>query len=73
LILIITALVLTGCAPEKQTKTTTPQPDLLQTYEKERRQLIDFVVVQYGLTNADVIQAMKTVPRHRFVPDDLVE
>ena len=73
LILLADSLLLTGCITARVTESITPQTELPKDYTEERHQLIDFAVAQYGLTNQDVIHAMKTVPRHRFVPDDLVE
>ena len=35
-----------------------------------RRQLVDTVIVSKGVKNADVLQSMRTTPRHEFVPTD---
>jgi protein-L-isoaspartate(D-aspartate) O-methyltransferase len=71
LLLIAAALLIAGCTPGAETKSAAPE--LAEDTTKMRHQLIDFAVAQYGLADPDVIRAMKTVPRHRFVPDDLLE
>jgi len=70
-LLIAAALLIAGCSPGAETEPA--DPELAEQTTEMRHQLIDFAVAQYGLTDPDVIRAMKAVPRHRFVPDDLLE
>jgi protein-L-isoaspartate(D-aspartate) O-methyltransferase len=39
-----------------------------QAMEKERNRLVDQVIVGSGITDPRVIEVMRTVPRHEFVP-----
>ncbi len=69
--ILISALIMTGCVTVSE---TSPAPAALaEDTTAARHQLIDFAVAQHGLTDPEVIRAMKTVPRHRFVPDDLAD
>ena len=40
-------------------------------FEQRRRHLVDDVLVPAGITDPRVVEAMKSTPRHEFVPLDL--
>lgn len=40
-------------------------------YHVERENMVEFQIIRRGVDNPEVCRAMKTVPRHRFVPSDL--
>jgi protein-L-isoaspartate(D-aspartate) O-methyltransferase len=56
------ALAATGTAPQDS-------PEFVEL----RQQLVDHSIVARGIENEDVIRAMRNVPRHMFVPEDLIE
>jgi len=41
------------------------------SYERERRQMVEDQLMQRGISDERVLDAMKKVPRHRFVPSSL--
>lgn len=41
-------------------------------YERERQEMVDELVVSGYLKDGDIIEAMKKVERHLFLPDDVV-
>jgi protein-L-isoaspartate(D-aspartate) O-methyltransferase len=45
----------------------------METYDIEREQMVDAQIASRGILDPRVIEAMRTVPRHVFVPDDLTE
>ncbi len=40
---------------------------------EERLSMVESTIVERGVSNPDVVRAMQTVPRHRFVPADYVD
>jgi len=42
-----------------------------QDYTSLRNRMVEEQIVRRGISNTAVIQAMRTVPRHLFVPDDM--
>jgi protein-L-isoaspartate(D-aspartate) O-methyltransferase len=46
-----------------------PQGD---KYEKERREMVSFQIENRGITNKLTLDAMRKVPRHKFVPSDQI-
>ena len=42
-----------------------------QDYTSLRNRMVDEQIVKRGISNTAVIQALRTVPRHLFVPDDM--
>jgi protein-L-isoaspartate(D-aspartate) O-methyltransferase len=40
-------------------------------WEEKRQEMVDETILARGVTDEHVIQAMQTVPRHEFVPEDL--
>jgi protein-L-isoaspartate(D-aspartate) O-methyltransferase len=45
--------------------------DLLHEYSIPRERMIARLTEHYGIRDSKVLQAMRTIPRHRFVPDAL--
>jgi len=58
-------LVMAGCAPVPPADQTVPDFDAL------RRQMVERQIRARGIENEAVLEAMRRVPRHLFVPDDL--
>jgi protein-L-isoaspartate(D-aspartate) O-methyltransferase len=49
-----------------------PQPDPQEeTFTRQRRAMVRGQLASRDITDADVLRAMDSVPRHRFVPEDL--
>jgi protein-L-isoaspartate(D-aspartate) O-methyltransferase len=48
--------------------TQTPETD----FDQARERMVDKQIVPRGIKNDEVIMAMRSVPRHKFVPDDMV-
>ena len=42
-------------------------------YEDKRARMVQTQVIERGVEDKAVLDAMRTVPRHKFVPEDLVE
>lgn len=42
-----------------------------ESYTELRQRLVDFAIEGRGITDPDVLRAMRTVPRHLFVPEEL--
>lgn len=63
---VIIALVLTGAlfAQEK---------DKQDMYSEARNKMVDKQLIRRGITNADVLNVMRKVPRHLFVPESEIE
>jgi len=70
-ILILVFLVSSCGQPISETQT--PSPTMDAAYEAAREQLTEHAIEIQGLENEDVIRALQTVPRHRFVPENLVD
>jgi protein-L-isoaspartate(D-aspartate) O-methyltransferase len=47
-----------------------PLTTAAQDYEAERRNMVDQQILNRGIRNPKVLDAMRNVPRHRFVPED---
>lgn len=52
------------------TTTTTTKPD---PYLEVRHRMVEDQIEARGVSDPLVLEAMRTVPRHRFVPDDLID
>jgi len=48
---------------------TSAQADERESRELERRAMVESQIVARGLRNANVLEAVRKVPRHRFVPE----
>ena len=77
----VIVLVTSGCAPQQADQPVSPVDTLEVTGEPEES--VDFIEARQRLTahavrvqnlqDEDVIRALGAVPRHRFVPENLVE
>ena len=74
ILLILSALVILGVWQSQQFT----QPTLAstatfsqETFTQARLAMVERAIIQFNLHNQDVIQAMRSVPRHEFVPIDL--
>ena len=71
---VLMILWLCACTPSApETLTPIPKTQESSIYAKARQALTDYAVSLQGLENEDVIVALRTVPRHRFVPNDLID
>ena len=79
LIMSFLCLCLAGCAPENPAASDAFQRDAqaqqkgakASGYEKERRQMVERQIRARGVSDKAVLEAMRRVPRHRFVPEAL--
>ena len=68
--LVVTVLV-SACGPVSTPEAQTPTESLVEDeyrFTEERLQLVESGIVGLGIESDVVIEAMRTVPRHRFVP-----
>jgi protein-L-isoaspartate(D-aspartate) O-methyltransferase len=68
---LLAVLLLTGCGSPD-----TPQPvasPVEGAYTQARLNLVDTYIAGAGIQDENVLRAMETVPRHRFVPSDYIE
>jgi protein-L-isoaspartate(D-aspartate) O-methyltransferase len=67
-------IVITGCRPglqeRNQPASTIVSPDL-DKFQEDRNQMVDDQIEARGISDQAVLMAMRNVPRHLFVPDDL--
>jgi len=69
----ITALIilfLIGCGPPVTPHSTSVEED---AFTQARLELVKNYIEGAGITNEDVLRAMRTVPRHKFVPPDYLD
>jgi protein-L-isoaspartate(D-aspartate) O-methyltransferase len=59
-------------SPAASSATATPKFDEDALAEKRLR-MVELTIVERGISDPDVVRAMQTVPRHRFVPAEYVE
>ncbi|MDH4207908.1 MAG: protein-L-isoaspartate(D-aspartate) O-methyltransferase [Anaerolineae bacterium] len=45
----------------------------LDSYREEREEMVDYQIKGRGVSDAEVLQAMNSVPRHEFVPADYLD
>lgn len=74
---LLVAVALAACTSATRVPETgaTPPPTstataAVDTFVEARLQMVEKTIVRRGVTNPDVLRAMRTVPRHRFVPPD---
>ncbi len=80
-VLAATLLAASGCAPQQadqpvlpvETIGVTGEPEESDAFIEARERLTAHAVRVQNLHDEDVIRALGAVPRHRFVPDGLVE
>ena len=61
--------------PKKDENLSSPSPiptDVDQEFSSARREMVEIGVIGWGITDPKVIEVMGIVPRHQFVPDDLL-
>ena len=63
-------VLLAGCAETPTPNPTTHSPVPSDPYAADRELLVETGVIGYGIENPEVIQAMRAVPRHKFVPPE---
>ncbi len=68
--LIIAAVLLLLIAAACKTKEKADEAPEEDSYDAAREALVEESIVGRGITTPAVIEAMKAVPRHEFVPDD---
>ncbi len=64
------AFVLLAACAETPTPNPTHPPVSSDPFAADRDELVETGVIGYGIEDPEVIQAMRTVPRHRFVPPE---
>lgn len=65
--LLTTFVLLAACA---ESHSPTPAPTPTDPFAAAREELVETGVIGYGIEDPAVIQAMRAVPRHRFVPPE---
>ena len=65
--LLTTFALLAACT---EAHSPTPPPTPTDPFAAAREQLVETGVIGYGIEDPAVIQAMRAVPRHRFVPPE---
>lgn len=81
LIFMMILLVSSGCAPQEVEAPTQPviveevetDTDRTDAYIEARMRLVNHAVSAQNLEDKDVIQALAAVPRHRFVPEEIMD
>ncbi len=64
-------LLLTGCrSPDTPQPVASPVED---AYTQARLNLVNTYIAGAGIQDENILRAMETVPRHRFVPSDYIE
>jgi protein-L-isoaspartate(D-aspartate) O-methyltransferase len=67
--------VLASCAEAPARTEEASQPELSQTleedFEERRLRMVETTIEQRGVTDVQVLEAMRRVPRHVFVPSDV--
>ncbi len=71
--LLVMLLVPTGCSADGTSEDSNASSVAVESEERagERLKMVENQIVQRAVTDQLVIDAMRAVPRHRFVPDDL--
>ena len=65
---IILAVVLTTSQKSSPVEST-----IVDTFQKARLEMVEQAIQGRGISDPDVLRSMQTVPRHKFVPDDLLD
>jgi protein-L-isoaspartate(D-aspartate) O-methyltransferase len=69
LLLALTATLTTACGPAPPDQANAPPPSGQQVdFEEARRQMVEDQIEGRGITDPRVLEAMRQVPRHEFVP-----
>jgi protein-L-isoaspartate(D-aspartate) O-methyltransferase len=67
---LLATTLMAACRPPS-TPEATPTPEM-DVFSQERQELVDKYIEGRGVKNEDVLRAMRTVPRHHFVPEKLI-
>jgi protein-L-isoaspartate(D-aspartate) O-methyltransferase len=72
--IVLAAILVVSCSPNK-TSTASPNesPTEQDVYTQARLELVENDIQGAGIMNEDVLQAMRNVPRHEFVPTEYVD
>jgi len=68
-VLLSAASMIAGCRPSAQ-PTTLPTAD---TFTQERERMVVTQLQSRDITDPEVLRAMRTVPRHKFVPEQYLD
>ena len=77
--LLILAIVLAACVAAPVTATPVarpvvfPSPDVSDPFVQQRKEMVVSQIAGRDVTAPDVLDAMNTVPRHEFVPQDYLD
>ena len=77
--LLILVTVLAGCVPAPDTATpaarpvVSPSSSVSDPFAQPRKEMVVFQIQNRDITAPDVLDAMNTVPRHLFVPQDYLD
>ncbi len=55
--------------PAASLAATAPRPDTVDAFQEDRERMVRTQIAARGISQADVLEAMRTVPRHEFVPE----
>jgi protein-L-isoaspartate(D-aspartate) O-methyltransferase len=74
LVLLLALLLVVSCASSGPSPSTPTEREETQQTEdgffEARQQMVEFGIIGYGIEDQSVIEVMRRVPRHEFVPDD---
>lgn len=75
LVLLLLAGLSLGLAGERSLPTHPAEPKGIPTdsFDAVRQKMVDGAIVGWGIQDPTVIQAMRVVPRHLFVPEDYLQ
>ncbi len=68
--MLLCALLLAGCPAPAPVPAALPDQD---PYVTQREQMVTSQIERRGVKDAAVLSALRNVPRHRFVPPDLID
>jgi len=68
----VLALGIAGCAVRSPTVAPTPGPTD-DPFVQARQQMVETGIIGWGVEDPAVIEAMRTVPRHEFVPSEYLD
>lgn len=74
-LLLLVFLVLASCAPLALPTPAPTAPPTVQEdpYTEQRLRMVEETIVARGVSDPDVLRAMRSVPRHLFVPPDYLD
>lgn len=64
---------MSACGAVTPTPIATPSASPLDRFVEERNRMVDDQIVQRDVTDPIVLQAMRRVPRHEFVPPEFID